>query len=362
MQFALDALQQLVSSLSDMADRLFEGEERAALEVVRVVMPAVWSWLREVEMPLMRHHATLAARFIELLTRYPFAAKTWRRDAWECFLRPEFFVEVPLEALGSWQHVVNRALFLGDKDGGKNGSFSLLVGGKTGLSSTNMFASKEAEYVQQAALWRRISFAIYAGEEARYRTHTATLRQLFVEAFRTCDASPLVRGELFFHLRVLMLRMPPATLQSLWPLVVTELMRVFSETPAIMTSGSALQQQRNTHLLLEALKALDLVLVLLPDQFQPYEWIFLHNLLDKCVVGSGGEPDDGSAILPASRSDAKRPLVTMSRVRSLRALDAHIHGLRAFVRANRTFAAAAVDHEFIEAIMDADFASIGTLN
>ena len=125
--------------------------------------------------------------------------------------------------------------------------------------SLNLFSSKEIELEQRALLLKRLAFVIYCSNEDQYQKQvpdiqgtylenrlkflcqniTGFLRAKFhivvfhfserlAESLRTIPSSPAVQSAVFLCFRVILIRMSPQHVTSLWPLIITEMVVIFS--------------------------------------------------------------------------------------------------------------------------------------
>ena len=84
-----------------------------------------------------------------------------------------------------------------------------------------------------------------------------------MESLKIPDAEPLYT-QVFLCLRVLLTRVSPDHLQTVWPIVLMEIIRTFEES-------------MDSALLLSACKFIDLAVILLPRYFHLYQWCFVRG-------------------------------------------------------------------------------------
>jgi len=95
--------------------------------------------------------------------------------------------------------------------------------------------------------------------------------------------APIVQSEVYLCIRVLLCRLSPHNLTSFWPVVLTELYRVFEQIMASVPSDGS----EDLQLVLAASKCLDLLLALQTEEFQIHQWIFITDTVDAVY-----RPDD----------------------------------------------------------------------
>ena len=94
----------------------------------------------------------------------------------------------------------------------------------TSASSANIFINRDLEALARALSLRRLSFAILAGEMNRYLAQLPAIQEKLVDLLRA-PVGDLVHAEVYLCLRVLLLRIGNQHLASLWPVILTELVR-----------------------------------------------------------------------------------------------------------------------------------------
>ena len=261
----LDPLASLADYLCPFLDSLFEDKDRMTAVMAAVVQQLV---------PLIRPYSMTKQRFLSkhvyagvlllaTFVEYPFAVKSYKKEVWDIFLDPKFF-ETEGVVAGKWKSLVH-AVMCQEKP-----SFNDLLA-KFTTSQMNVFSSKEAEGLLRARLLQRISFAVFAAPQDHYLPHLTAIQERLVECLRGsfAGAYPSVQRQVFFCLRILISRITPQNLISFWPLILTELIRVFSERKAEATDLAVVA---------EALKFIEFAMLILPGEFQLYAWMFLGSL------------------------------------------------------------------------------------
>lgn len=155
-------------------------------------------------------------------------------------------------------------------------------------------------FEQKAMLLKRQAFAVFSGEIDQYHLYLPLIQERLTENLRVGQTS-LVAAQMFLFFRVLLLRISPQHLTSLWPIMVTELIQAFlqleedlteDEEPSKSNSkmskakgsgdGSGAEIQPNELCLyLAACKFLDTALSFPSDRmqlFQMYKWAFVPEV------------------------------------------------------------------------------------
>ncbi|CAE6407081.1 unnamed protein product [Rhizoctonia solani] len=206
---------------------------------------------------------------MEELVKQQVAVRAWRPPLAEAFEDQRFFARDPDAGLG-WCPLI-RAYILSDKL-----AIPDIIGRVTTTSSNNIFTNREAEALARTISLRRLSFAIYCGDTNGCLTHLPSIQEKLVELLRWTSAEPIVHSEVFLCVRILLCRLSPHNLSSFWPVILTELIRIFDSAlvdPPADGSDELL-------LLLAACKCVDLMLVLQTPEFQIHQWMFVTDTLD----------------------------------------------------------------------------------
>ena len=94
--------------------------------------------------------------------------------------------------------------------------------------SLNLFSSKDVELEQRTLLLKRLAFVIYCSNEDQYQKQMPEIQERLAESLRTIPTSPAVQSAVFLCFRVILIRMSPQHVTSLWPLIITEMVQIFS--------------------------------------------------------------------------------------------------------------------------------------
>ncbi|GAA6058598.1 hypothetical protein JCM10212_004009 [Sporobolomyces blumeae] len=195
-------------------------------------------------------------------------SKAWRSTVADAFADNRFF-NAPPTANAQWAPLV-QALMASDKE-----RFPDLVGKVSTVSSANIFTNRELESLSRALSLRRLTYTIFTGEKDRYLTQLPIIQEKLVDLLRS-SVGDMVHAEVYLCLRVLFCRVGNQHLAGLWPVILTELLRLFeSLVDRTVPDGSDLLQ-----LVLSACKFLDLTLVLQTEDFQIHEWMFVTDTVD----------------------------------------------------------------------------------
>uniref|UniRef100_A0A8C8ZI55 DOP1 leucine zipper like protein B n=1 Tax=Prolemur simus TaxID=1328070 RepID=A0A8C8ZI55_PROSS len=167
-------------------------------------------------------------------------------------------------------------------------------------SSLKLFSSFE----QKAMLLKRQAFAVFSGELDQYHLYLPLIQERLTDNLRV-GQTPTVAAQMFLFFRVLLLRISPQHLTSLWPIMVSALIQTFVELEEDLKeedesmrnsnkikrmkvsvpdgNGPSLGEIPQSELLLylSACKFLDTALSFPPDKmplFQIYRWAFVPEV------------------------------------------------------------------------------------
>lgn len=297
--YSVAALSVLAELLAPLLDVLYVSEEKDK------VVPLLTNIMAHV-VPYLRNHMrsnmpafAACSQLLSSLAGYQYTVRAWRRDVLDLLLDTHTFMMLP-PILTYWRTIVDY-LCTHDKSVFKEllSRVSLSQGG-----SLSLFSSKESEYETRAGLLKRLAFTIFCSETDQYMRHIPDIQERLAEVTRLGQVVPLLVSQVLLCFRVLLLRLSPRGVTSLWPVIITELVQVFlmmeqelatdseqfsSHLKRLSTLDSSwvfsTQNGLNAHnhpawltLYLAACKLLDLMLALpaqhLP-QFQMYRWAFV---------------------------------------------------------------------------------------
>ncbi|KAG5643542.1 hypothetical protein DXG03_000683 [Asterophora parasitica] len=205
---------------------------------------------------------------IQEMARIPSAIKAWKTPVTELLNDNRLFNCTAVNA-EPWKPIV-KVLFDADK-----AAFPELLAKVATAPSANIFTNREYEMLLRSLNVRRLSFVLFTGDKNHFLTQLPTIQEKLVDIFKNVT-SPIVQSEAFLCIRVLICRLSPHNLTSFWPVLLTELYRIFEQAiVALPADGS-----EDLLSILAASKCLDLLLVLQTAEFQIHQWIFVTDTVD----------------------------------------------------------------------------------
>ncbi|KAF2368882.1 Dopey N-terminal [Trinorchestia longiramus] len=330
------ALEALAAEVASLLDVLYSSDEKdKVLPFLTQLMTHVTPYLRDHTVNNQRPFLA-GSRLVAALSGYQYTLKAWRKDVLELLLDTNAF-RMTSASLTYWKTIVDN-LFTHDKSIFKEiiGRVSLSQGG-----SLHLFTSKEAEYASRASLLKRLAFTIFCSEPDQYSKSFPDIQERVTEVSRLGEMVPVLVGAVLNVVAVLVVRMAPRAMVSLWPVIITEMVQVFQVMEQQLLRQSYVSNQQGKRqgqdgrnnsnnnqamqpswlsLFLAACKLLDLLLALpahsLP-QFQMYRWAFVGSGESGCS-SNGDMAVPGAAPPDSTNSDFVPHVRRISRLMALR--------------------------------------------
>ncbi|KAJ3572176.1 hypothetical protein NP233_g3254 [Leucocoprinus birnbaumii] len=240
---------------------------------------------------------------LQEMTRVQATLKTWKTPVTELFNDNRFFNSLPGEA-EAWKPVI-KSLFDSDKT-----AFPELTSRVATAPSANIFTNREYEMLLRSLNVRRLSFVVFTGEKNHFLTQLPVIQEKLVDILRNVTA-PVVQSEVFLCVRVLLCRLSKNNLTSFWPVLLTELYRIFEQVMTTLPSDGS----EDLQLVLAACKCLDLLITLQIEEFQIYQWIFITDTVDAIYRPDNWSPEammdqlaDVTGNLPIGNSGDSSPV------------------------------------------------------
>ncbi|XP_042561092.1 LOW QUALITY PROTEIN: protein dopey-1 [Clupea harengus] len=300
--YSVHALTLLSEVLAHLLDMVFYSDEKER------VIPLLTNIMHYV-VPYLRNHSAHNApsyraciQLLSSLSGYQYTRRAWKKEAFDLFMDHTFF-QMDSSCVSHWRAIIDH-LMTHDKTTFRDLMTRVAVAQS---SSLNLFTNRDAELEQRAMLLKRLAFTIYSSEVDQYQKYLPDIQERLVESLRLPQV-PILHAQVFLFFRVLLLRMSPQHLTSLWPTMITELVQVFllmeqeliADEDITRTSGPSVaglettysggngfstsyNSQRWLNLYLSACKLLDLALALPSEslpQFQMYRWAFVPEASD----------------------------------------------------------------------------------
>ncbi|GIY77558.1 protein dopey-1 [Caerostris extrusa] len=299
-QYSVQALCCLAEFLAPVLDFVYVGEEKEK------VIPLL-SNIMHYATPYLKNHSAhnipsfrACCQLLANISGYQHTRKAWKKEAFELLLDTSFF-QMSSTCIGYWRSIIDH-LMTHDKTTFRDFMSRVSV---TQPGSLNIFGSKEQEYEQRAQLLKRLAFVIFCSEIDQYQKYMPDIQERLTESLRMSHI-PIVQAHIFLCFRVLLVRMTSHHVTSLWPVIITEMVQVFTQieydlctdseefsshlrristldSSWVMNSGNGLNAHNHPawlHLYLSVCKLLDMTVALpanvLP-QFQMYRWAFIGD-------------------------------------------------------------------------------------
>uniref|UniRef100_A0A673X604 DOP1 leucine zipper like protein B n=1 Tax=Salmo trutta TaxID=8032 RepID=A0A673X604_SALTR len=289
--YSVQALVLLAEVLAPLLDMVYRSDEKEkAVPLISRLMYYVF--------PYLKNHSTYnmpsfgaGAQLLSNLSGYAYTKRAWRKEAFELYMDPLFFT-MDVSCTPHWRSIIDHLLTH------EKTMFKDLMSMQS--SSLKLFPSAE----QKPMLLKRQAFAMFSGELDQYHLYLPLIQERLTEALRM-GQTPSVSAQMFLTFRVLVLRISPQHLTSLWPIMVTELIRIFVRLEkalleekevskltkvvrGAMGNGPLAFPQPELDMYLSACKFLDTALAFPPEKmplFQMYRWAFVPEVDMSCYSG-----------------------------------------------------------------------------
>ncbi|NWQ69304.1 DOP2 protein, partial [Neopipo cinnamomea] len=293
--YSVQALSLLAEVLASLLDVVYRSDEKdKAVPLISRLLYYVFPYLRNhsaYNIPSFR----AGAQLLSSLSGYAYTKRAWKKEVLELYMDPSFFQMDT--SCTHWRSIIDHLLTH------EKTMFKDLMNMQS--SALKLYPSSE----QKAMLLKRQAFAVFSGETDQYHLYLPLIQERLTENLRVGQTS-LVAAQMFLFFRVLLLRISPQHLTSLWPIMVTELIQTFlqleedlteEEEPSKSSSKTSKQrapgdgsgsdiQHNELSLYLSACKFLDTALSFPPDRmhlFQMYKWAFVPEVdTESCPVTS----------------------------------------------------------------------------
>ncbi|XP_027586955.2 protein dopey-2 isoform X1 [Pipra filicauda] len=293
--YSVQALSLLAEVLASLLDVVYRSDEKdKAVPLISRLLYYVFPYLRNhsaYNIPSFR----AGAQLLSSLSGYAYTKRAWKKEVLELYMDPSFFQMDT--SCTHWRSIIDHLLTH------EKTMFKDLMNMQS--SALKLYPSFE----QKAMLLKRQAFAVFSGETDQYHLYLPLIQERLTENLRGGQTS-LVAAQMFLFFRVLLLRISPQHLTSLWPIMVTELIQTFLQLEEDLTeeeepskSNSKISKPRapgdgsgsdiphsELSLYLSACKFLDTALSFPPDRmhlFQMYKWAFVPEVdTESCPVTS----------------------------------------------------------------------------
>ncbi|KAF8313993.1 hypothetical protein DL93DRAFT_1101270 [Clavulina sp. PMI_390] len=235
------------------------------------------------------------------LVKIAAASKVWKPIVSDAFGDSRFFNASPAASL-KWRPLI-KGLIDTDKQ-----SVNDLLAKMAAAPSATIFTSRETEMLLRSLNLRRLSYAVYTGDRNQFLAQLPVIQERLVDILRPGAVAPIVHSEVYLCMRILLCRLSPHNLSSFWPVMLTELLRVFQQ---VLSSPPA-DKSDELQLVLSTCKFLDLLLTLQTEEFQVHQWIFITDTVDAVYRADNSAPEslmdlltDSTSALPDENSSAR---------------------------------------------------------
>ncbi|KZS93323.1 hypothetical protein SISNIDRAFT_441139 [Sistotremastrum niveocremeum HHB9708] len=215
---------------------------------------------------------------LQAMSKVPSSSKAWKGLVLDSFFDNRFF-NMPPPASSRWSDIL-RSLLEHDRQ-----VFQDILGKISSSPSGNIFANREYENITKSRHLRRLAYALFIGRKNDFLNQLPAIQEKLVEVLRVVT-SPMVHSEVYLCIRVLLCRLSAHNLSGIWPVVISELIRLFQQILA-KPNTEEFEGSEDLQLILSACKLIDLMLILQTEEFQTQQWMFITDTVDSIYP-----PDD----------------------------------------------------------------------
>lgn len=221
---------------------------------------------------------SILALATEIGRTMPLSLKTLRGPVSDAFMDGRFF-KMSATAGKRWRGPIV-LLYATDRDRYFVGE---VLGRISATASANIFTNREAEVVVRSLSLRRLTFVLFSGAKDQFLAQLPQVQEKLVEMLRSHPIPDRVAAEAYLCLRVMLLRFQSRHLTTLWPIIITELVRLFESYASGGEEGGTATQHLpadgsdGVHLLVAACKFVDALLCLRTPEFQVHQWLFVND-------------------------------------------------------------------------------------
>uniref|UniRef100_T1PNP3 Uncharacterized protein n=1 Tax=Musca domestica TaxID=7370 RepID=T1PNP3_MUSDO len=238
-KYSVQAQSVLAAILANLLDVAYGSQEKD--KVVSIITTLLYNIT-----PYLKNHTArnipsfyACSSLLASLSGYQYTRKAWRKDMMDLLLDPAFF-QMDISCLPFWKQIMDSLMTY------DNTTFRELMSrvSLTQTGSLNIFASREQEYEQRSMLLKRLAFVIFCSEFDQYHKYMPEIQEQLANSLRLLANVPSVQSAVFLCFRVLLLRMSPDHVTSLWPIIIAEMVQVFlaMEQELKTTDGDDLSQ------------------------------------------------------------------------------------------------------------------------
>ncbi|XP_051564848.1 protein dopey-2-like [Myxocyprinus asiaticus] len=281
--FSVQALALLAEVLAPLLDMVYRSDEKEkAVPLISRLMYYVFPYLKNHSAYNMPSFCA-GSQLLSNLSGYAYTKRAWKKEVLELFMDPMFFT-MEASCTCHWRSIIDHLLTH------EKTMFKDLMSMQS--SSLKLFNSAE----QKPMLLKRQAFAMFSGENDQYHFYLPLIQERLTENLRV-GQTPAVSAQMFLMFRVLLLRISSQHLTSLWPIMVTELIRIFNRLEKTLLDDKEVSKsklrgghekngllcfpQAELDMYLSACKFLDTAVSFPPEHmplFQMYRWAFIPEV------------------------------------------------------------------------------------
>lgn len=231
--------------------------DRVANLLTNVVYYVVAPNLKNRFLPVYSRLNDLTMDLLEEISKITSTYKSWRKEIWEAFVDTKFF-SMNIETSNQWRAVL-RVVMANERD-----RVDDIIARLNASNNAGIFTSKESEATNKSILLRKLSYLLFCGDKDQFLPQLPSIQEKIVDSLK--QPYNILHAEVYMCLRIIFLKISTKHLSNIWPIVITELVRLFQNFTERTSSTAA--PVENVAVLTSACKFLDLLFVMAPEEFQ----------------------------------------------------------------------------------------------
>ncbi|KTW26455.1 hypothetical protein T552_02934 [Pneumocystis carinii B80] len=212
------------------------------------------------------------------LSEIPGSYKSWRKEVLDVFNDNSFF-HISLNEALLWKPIIKQLY-----GNNKERLFEMLIRFPF-YSATSIFVFRDSEVFARKYQLKRLIFVLISSGKDKYADKIKDIENVILENIRG-ELRRILRKEVFLLIRTLIISMSSIHLTSLWAIILSELHYSFDD----FLERDLPWNQELLDLLLDTCKLLDVILVIEPEDFLAYKWIFITDTIDAVHLHDKWEP------------------------------------------------------------------------
>ncbi|KAJ5066058.1 dopey-related [Anaeramoeba ignava] len=215
---------------------------------------------------IIRNEAYFSQEILKILShlsKYPEMLNVWKKNIWEIFMSEGFF-PIKSQTITYWKEIVI-SLIKGDESLIDELLQNQVNTGVLSFVGNLVRKDRENEEVLlKIKILQRLAFIVLSSSFNQLSFKIEQIKQFLIDCLKLKSSSNLIKL-IFLILQILIYKMDYLKISTMWQIILPEMMKIFSQNIV------------NQEIVFSGLKLLDFVLLLIPEHFQIFDWIFFFE-------------------------------------------------------------------------------------